>query len=106
MRIIWTDFARNMLKEIFDYYKEVAGKNVAHKIKTSIFKSVLQLKKHPASGQIEPFLEQLGEGHRYLVSRNFKIVYRQVEEGILITDIFDTRQDPVKINNPERKPDS
>jgi plasmid stabilization system protein ParE len=37
------------------------------------------------------------EGHRYLVSGNYKIIYKEVNEGILITDVFDTRQDPQKI---------
>jgi len=39
-----------------------------------------------------------------LVSKNYKIVYKKVKEGILISDIFDTRQDPVKINDLKRKP--
>ena len=36
MKIIWTDFASNTLSEIYKYYKEVAGENVAKKIKTNI----------------------------------------------------------------------
>jgi len=49
------------------------------------------------SGQIEGNLQKLGEDHRYLVEGNYKIIYKKVKEGILITDVFDTRQDPVKI---------
>ena len=85
------------------FYKEVAGENVAHKIITGIFISTKQLRKFPLSGHIEESLEKLGEEHRYLVDGNFKIVYRIVKEGILITDVFDTRQNPVKINDPKRK---
>jgi hypothetical protein len=48
-------------------------------------------------------LMELGEGHRYLIESNYKIIYKEVPEGILITDVFDTRQDPTKINNPKRK---
>lgn len=33
MEIIWTDFAIENLKEIFDYYSKNATKKVAHKIK-------------------------------------------------------------------------
>ncbi len=43
-------------------------------------------------------LTSLGENHRYLVIRNYKVIYRPIKEGLLITDIFDTRQDPKKIN--------
>ena len=49
MKIIWSDFASETLKDIFQYHKKVT-------------------------------------------------------EGILITDIFDTRQNPIKINDPKRKP--
>ena len=102
MKIIWSRFAITMLKEIYLYHKDAAGVNVAKKLKSKIFSSVKQLKKHPDSGQIEKSLEQLGEDHRYLVSGNYKILYKKVKEGILITDIFDSRQDPTKINMPNR----
>ena len=46
----------------------------------------------------------IGEEHRYLVDGNYKIIYKRVKEGILITDIFDTRQDPAKIADNNRKP--
>jgi len=104
MKIIWSDFSSEILIEIFQYYKEKAGYSVAQKIKSNIFQSTKQLIKHPTSGQIELTLENLGEGHRYLVEGNYKIIYKRVKEGILITDIFDTRQDPVKINDKNRKP--
>ena len=102
MKIIWSRFAITMLKEIYLYHKDAAGVNVAKKLKSKIFSSVKQLKKHPDSGQIEKSLEQLGEDHRCLVSGNYKILYKKVKEGILITDIFDSRQDPTKINMPNR----
>jgi hypothetical protein len=41
----------------------------------------------------------LYEGHRYLVKGNYKIIYKEIQEGLLITDVFDSRQDPIKINN-------
>lgn len=106
MKIIWSDFASGILTEVFHYHEEMAGKNIAKKINSRIFNSTKQLIKHPNSGQIEESLEQLGEGHRYLVSGNYKVIYKKVKEGILITDVFDTRQDPDKMNDPERKPNS
>lgn len=53
MKIIWSDFAAEMLKEIFICHKEIAGNNIARRIKTKIFSSTRQLKQHPNSGQIE-----------------------------------------------------
>lgn len=106
MKVIWSDFASKTLKDIYDYYKEVASKTIARKIKENIFIATRQLINHPESGQIEETLLQFEEGHRYLVNNNYKIVYKKVKEGVLITDVFDTRQDPININNPKRKPSS
>ena len=35
-KIIWTDFAIENLKDIFDYYSVKANKKIAHKIRKSI----------------------------------------------------------------------
>lgn len=102
MKVIWSDFASETLKEIYKYFKENASESVARKIKTNIFLATKRLIKHPYSGQVEKTLEQLGEGHRYLVEGNYKIVYKKVSNGVLIADIFDTRQDPIKIVDEER----
>ena len=105
MKVIWTNFAAGMLMQIYQYYKEKAGNAVSKKIKTEIFAATKQLKKYPTSGQIELNLEKLNENHRYLIAGNFKVIYREISEGVLITDVFDTRQDPVKINEENRTPE-
>ena len=106
MKVIWTDFASNSLFEIYQYYKEVANVNVAQRIKLRIFRATRQLIKHPLSGQIETNLQRLKEDHRYLIEGNYKIIYKRVKEGLLITDVFDTRQDPIKIFKSITKPSS
>lgn len=103
MKIIWSDFASKSLKEIYLYHKEAASESIAKRLKANIFNTTRQLIEHPLSGQIEESLATLEQGHRYLVKGNYKIIYREIKEGILITDIFDTRQDPIKIKNPNRK---
>jgi plasmid stabilization system protein ParE len=104
VKVIWSDFASKMLVDIFKYYKEAAGENVARKIKSNIFSSTKQIIKHPNSGQIEPLLTRFNEGHRYIVVGYYKIIYKQVQEGCLITDIFDSWQNPTKMNKATRKP--
>ena len=93
--------AEDSLIAIYKYYREVAGIHIAKIIRSEILAASKQLIKHPNSGQVEELLIQLEEGHRYLVKRHHKIIYKHVKEGILITDVFDTRQDPIKINNPK-----
>ena len=98
MKIVWTDFAIRNLKDIFDYYADKADKKVAHKIRRQILKSSKQLIKHPNSGSIEPNLLILNNNHRYLVTGNYKLIYKIVGEEIVINDVFDTRQNPSKMN--------
>ena len=104
MKIIWTDFAANSLLEIYQFYKASANINVASRIRTNIFNATKQLIKHPLSGQLEPNLIRLNKENRYLVEGNYKIIYKRVKEGVLITDVFDTRQDPRKMQIRSKKP--
>jgi plasmid stabilization system protein ParE len=102
MNIVWTDFAIRNLKDIFDYYSTKANKKVAHKIRRQILKSSKQLIKNPNSGQNEPNLLTLNKSHRYIVSGNYKLIYRIVDNEIIINDVFDTRQNPSKMNDENR----
>jgi toxin ParE1/3/4 len=100
VKLLWSNLAEDSLLSI---YREVAGIRIARKIRTEILVATNQLKRFPDSGQEEELLKQLDEGHRYLVIGHHKIIYKPVDKGILITDVFDTRQNPIKMNNPERK---
>lgn len=51
-QIIWTYFATLELKNIYLYYKLVANKRVADKIKKSIFLATKKLSKNPLLGHI------------------------------------------------------
>ena len=90
------------LKTIFDYYSTHISNKTAHKIRKQIFSSTKQLVKNPESGQLEFNLERLKQNHRYLVSGNYKIIYRINDNKIIINDVFDTRQDPIKMNDKNR----
>ena len=75
----------------------VAGNKVSDKIRKSIFASTKPLIKQPLIGAPEENLNELKQGHRYLVNGNYKIIYRQIDNDIYITDVFDCRQNPSKI---------
>ncbi len=103
MKIIWTDFAIENLKDIFDFYSITVNKKVANKIKKDIFKSVKLLVRYPELGQIELYLEKLNEEHRYILSGNYKVIYKIQDENIIISDVFDVRQNPTRMNDESRK---
>lgn len=102
IKIIWSDFAIEKLKEIFEYYKSKAGEKVANNLRKQIFKSSKQLINNPELGPIEFYLEKLEQNHRFLLSGRFKIIYRIEKETIFINDVFDVRQNPDKMIDEKR----
>ena len=96
-KVICTNFAISELKSIYLYYRMVAGESIAGKIRKSIFSATKPLIRQPYTGAIEENLEELKQGHRYLVTGNYKIIYRVINNEIYITDIFDCRQNPQKM---------
>lgn len=97
--IIWSEFAKFQLIEIFKYYKKETSLQTAKKIASEISKEVKTLKFHADLGQEEELLISKPEKYRYLVKGNYKIIYTFSEENnsIKIVDVFDCRQNPEKI---------
>lgn len=102
MKIVWTDFTITSLKDIFDYYSTLADKKVAQKITRQILRSAKQLQHNPNSGPTEPNIKGLKKNHRYLVSGHYKLIYRVMNNQVIINDVFDTRQNPSKMNEEKR----
>lgn len=99
LEVFWTEFAKNKLEEIFDYYKLKANRNVAIKIVDGIVDQTIGLDKMPEIGQIEEILKDDEREFRYLVYTNYKIVYfiNKNAGRIVIANVFDTRQNPEKL---------
>ena len=87
------------LKNIFDYYKIKASPKIAQNLIIEIVEKTNALDFQSKIGQKEELLSDRKENFRYLVSKNYKIIYWINEEKnrIEIVDIFDTRQNPLKI---------
>lgn len=102
--IIWTDFAKKELRKIFDFHKEKASLKIARKIVNGIYESTERLKSKPEIGQKEELLVNRPQGFRYLVHTNYKIIYwiNSENQRLEITDVFDTRQNPVKIQRNKK----
>jgi len=103
LKIYWTDFSKKELKRIFDYYKENATLKIARNLAIGITRETLKLKKQPEIGQIEELLIDRPQNFRYLVFKNYKIIYwiNKSENRIEINDVFDARQNPIKIERAE-----
>jgi len=93
IQILWDNQAKADLKLIFEFIKlksPQGAKNVIHDI-------IFQSKRIHFTEQYQVD-EFLGEPIRRMVVRNYKIIYKiQSETEIRILQIFDTRQNPIKL---------
>lgn len=98
-KIIWSEFSETQLDEIYEYYEKKANLKIANKIVTGIIKESEKLIKASFIGQEEELLKDREIHYRYLVFKNYKIIYSVDEQNrfIKIADIFDTRQNPPKM---------
>ena len=99
LEIYWTDFSKGELKRIFKYYKEEANLKIAEKLVNGITSETLKLTKQAEIGQQEILLINRKQEFRYLVFKNYKIIYwiNIEKRRIEISDVFDSRQNPIKI---------
>jgi len=103
LEVYWAQLAEDKLDDIYNYYKLKAGKRIAQKLINGIVDITIDLHKQPEIGQIEFLLNNRKQEFRYLVFKNYKIVYwiNSDFKRIEIANVFDCRQDPVKINETE-----
>ncbi len=75
------------------------GLRVAKNLVNGIYNETLKLKIQSRIGQEEEFLKNRKQKFRYLVYKNYKVIYwiNEKENRIEINDVFDTRQNPTKI---------
>ncbi len=99
LTVFWTQFAKDKLNDIFEHYKEKAGIKIARNLADSVVDHTDGLELQPHIGQIEELLLDRPQQFRYLVFKNYKIIYwiNSPKNRIEISHVFDTRQDPAKI---------
>lgn len=97
--VYWTDFAKKELKNIFEYHKVKASVKIAKQITKEIVVKANELQSFPEIGVIEEFLQNRSQNFRYIIITNYKIIYwvNELEKRIEIVDVFDTRQNPIKM---------
>ena len=99
LNIIWSEFAETQLDEIYNYYEKKASTRVAKKLVIEIINESKKLIKSPLIGQKEELLKQRETEYRYLIFKNYKLIYSVDNQNgyIKIADVFDTRQNPLKL---------
>ncbi|MDT0642728.1 type II toxin-antitoxin system RelE/ParE family toxin [Zunongwangia sp. F363] len=97
--VIWSKFAEKQLDEIFEYYEKNASERVAIEMVEGLLNEPDRLIKDPFIGQKEVLLKERKILYRYLVFKNYKIIYSVDEKNnlIKIADIFATKQKPNKL---------
>jgi plasmid stabilization system protein ParE len=103
LEVYWLQFAEDKLHDIYTFHKIKASNRISTKLINGIIDSTIDLEKHPEKGQIESTLSHRKQNFRYLVFKNYKIIYwiNKLFGRIEIANIFDTRQNPSKINEIE-----
>jgi plasmid stabilization system protein ParE len=97
MHLIYTEQALNSLEEVLDFLASHIPEKKVIEIRNKILDKADALLKHPHQGHVEPYLRHLNLGHRSIVEIHYKMVYRIIDDKIYITDIFDSRQEPGKM---------
>ena len=100
LKIIWSDFSEDKLDEIYEYHKNRASSRIAETLLKGIINAPNRLINAPNIGQTEESLKHRKIDYRYIVHKNYKLIYSvdNIKKSIKIVDVFDTRQNPIKIN--------
>ena len=99
LSIYWTDFAKSQLKSIYEFHKQKVSSRIALKISLQIFEKVEKLSDFLNIGTIDENLINRPQDFRFIICKNYKIIYWLDKDKIRIEifDIFDVRQNPIKI---------
>lgn len=97
MKLVYTAEALRSLREALEIVKPNVSREKLKQIRKQILNKADSLTKNPKKGMKEEYLEHLDQGHRRIIEGNYKIVYIIQKDRIIVTDIFDCRQDPHKM---------
>jgi toxin ParE1/3/4 len=98
-RVFWSVAAEIRLQDIFEFYEENAGTQVAQRLVTDLIHETIALSRNAYIGQVEELLEGRAITYRYLVCGHHKIIYSVDDDlkEVRIADVFDCRQNPAKM---------
>jgi plasmid stabilization system protein ParE len=100
LKVFWTAFAEEQLRNIHSFYSSEASVNIAQNLILGILDASEVLSKNPELGREEHLIKHPSRTFRYLIHKNYKIInWVNAEKKIIeILDVFDTRQNPKKLD--------
>ncbi|MES2837465.1 MAG: type II toxin-antitoxin system RelE/ParE family toxin [Bacteroidota bacterium] len=102
--IFWTPHSLSCLNQIEKYLtEETKSLSLAKKYVSKIITSVNHLSEFPESGKEEKLLKKFKKNSRYILVGSYKIIYRTEAKNVYITDVFHTKQHPIKIARRNKK---
>lgn len=100
MKILVSPEAKLRLRRTLWLYRSYMTKREAAKRAARVKTVLRSLGRRSGEGAFEELLETPPDGIRYrrVIAGHFKIIYRVVDGVVLVSDIFDSRQDPSKMH--------
>jgi plasmid stabilization system protein ParE len=71
-KILWTDFAINQLKDIFDYHLLKASSTIAQRLVHKIIDATIILENNPKSGRKEDLLKDRHQEFRFIIVKELR----------------------------------
>lgn len=98
MEVVWSENAELQIKLILELYQFQSSKSKAKNLVKEIISSSLILKKFPELGTLQQVYPTRSNVYRYILSGHHKLIYFISYQSIVIATVFDTRQNPEKLN--------
>jgi len=99
MNIIFSDLALEQLESIYNYLQTKSDKASVF-IHNHILDEIERLSDFPQMAPIEPELIGYSNTYRSLVvEKSYKVIYFIEDDSIIISALFDCRQDPQKLKD-------
>ncbi len=93
-RVIWTPIAHKVFEEILEYYYQRNGnKTYSRKLNNEVKHIVSLLQRNPNIG-----IKANKKNTHSLIHKNYKIIYQTCKNFLVIHLVWDTRQEPEKLN--------
>ena len=97
-KLIWSKKAKVSLKNIYHYIKKDSPQ-AAEKVRTRLVETAEHLLIFPEKFPKEELLKETGANFRSISVWHYKIVYELYQDKIIVSNIFDTFQDPEKLKD-------